>query len=147
MNLLTDSDIHADSDDDSFDCDGDGHISDSESYDNLAEYDARVYGKRSAIDTIPNGTGLVSYGADAVTAQIDENGMSYEAAFGQLYVMFSTKSLVSAERAGLINEIDPDTFTYSLAGVRSPIIMPAMEMLIKFNYFRFPGVRSCQTNS
>ena len=120
MNLLTDSDIHADADDDSFDCNGDGHISDSESYDNLAEYDARVYGKRSAIDTIPNGTGLVSYGADAVTAQIDENGMSYEAAFGQLYVMFSTKSLVSAERAGLINEIDPDTFNYSLAGVSDP---------------------------
>ena len=120
MNPLTDSDVHADSDDDSFDCNGDGYISDSESFDNLAEYDARVYGKRSAVDTIPNGTGLVSYGADAVTAQMDENSLSYEVAFAQLYVQFSTKSLVSAERAGLINEIDPDTFNYSIAGVSDP---------------------------
>ena len=64
MNPLTDTDIHVDSDEDSFDCNGDGYISDSESFDNLAEYDSRVYGKRSAIDTIPNGTGLVSYGLD-----------------------------------------------------------------------------------
>ena len=120
MNLLTDSDIHVDSDDDSFDCNGDGQISDSESFDNLAEYDARVYGKRSEVDTIPNGTGLVSYGADAVTAQLEENGMTYEVAFAQLYVMFSTKSLISAERSGLINEIDPDTFNYSIAGVSDP---------------------------
>ena len=120
MNPLTDSDIHADSDGDSFDCNGDGYISDSESFDNLAEYDARVYGKRSAVDTIPNGTGLVSYGSDAVTAQIEENGLSPSAAFAQLYVQFSTKSLVSAERAGLINEIDPDTFNYSIAGVSDP---------------------------
>ena len=52
---------------------------------------------------------------EAVTAQIEENGLAYEAAFAQLYVMFSTKSLVSAERAGLINGVDPDTFNYSIA--------------------------------
>ena len=51
-------------------------ISDSESFDNLAEYDSRVYGKRLAIDTIPNGSGLISYGSDAITAQIEENGLS-----------------------------------------------------------------------
>ncbi|MBR84639.1 MAG: hypothetical protein CMA85_01675 [Euryarchaeota archaeon] len=119
MNPLTDSDIHADSDGDSFDCNGDGYISDSESFDNLAEYDARVYGKRIESGMTPNDT-RVSYGADAVNAQMDENGLSYDAAFAQLYVQFSTKSLVSAERAGLINEVDPDTFNYSLAGVSDP---------------------------
>ena len=120
MNALTDIDIHADSDEDSFDCNGDGYISDSESYDNLAEYDARVYGKRSAIDTIPNGTGLVSYGLDTITAYMQEQSMSEQAAADQLWVMFSTKDIVSSDRAGLINSIDPDNFNFSLAGVSDP---------------------------
>ncbi|MEO2243294.1 MAG: hypothetical protein ABGX49_06475, partial [Candidatus Poseidoniia archaeon] len=38
----------------------------------------------------------------------------------QLYVLFATKSLVSAERAGLINNVDPDNFNISLAGVSDP---------------------------
>ncbi|DAC67942.1 MAG TPA: hypothetical protein D7I15_00100, partial [Candidatus Poseidoniales archaeon] len=120
MNALTDIDVHADSDEDSFDCNGDGYISDSESYDNLAEYDARVYGKRSAIDTIPNGTGLVSYGLDTITAYMQEQSMSEQAAADQLWVMFSTKDIVSSDRAGLINSIDPDNFNFSLAGVSDP---------------------------
>lgn len=120
MNALTDIDVHADSDEDSFDCNGDGYISDSESYDNLAEYDARVYGKRSAIDTIPNGTGLVSYGLDTITAYMQEQSMSEQVAADQLWVMFSTKDIVSSDRAGLINSIDPDNFNFSLAGVSDP---------------------------
>jgi hypothetical protein len=120
MNALTDIDVHADSDEDSFDCNGDGYISDSESYDNLAEYDARVYGKRSAIDTIPNGTGLVSYGLDTITAYMQEQSMTEQAAADQLWVMFSTKDIVSSDRAGLINSIDPDNFNFSLAGVSDP---------------------------
>ncbi len=120
MNPLTDTDINLDSDDDSFDCNGDGYISDSESFDNLAEYDARVYGKRSAIDTIPNGTGLVSYGQDTITAYMQEKGMSEQAARDQLWILFSTKDIESSDRAGLINAIDPDNFNFSLAGVSDP---------------------------
>jgi hypothetical protein len=120
MNPLTDTDIHVDSDGDSFDCNDDGIISDSESFDNLAEFESRIYGKKTAIDTIPNGTGLVSYGADAVNAYIDEEGMLPSAAFGQLYVQFVSKSLISAERAGLINQHDSNNFNISLAGVSDP---------------------------
>ena len=76
MNLLTDTDISFDSDDDSYDCDNDGVISPSERFDNLAEFESRVYGKKLAIDSIPNGTGLVSYGADTVNAYIDATTMS-----------------------------------------------------------------------
>ena len=79
MNPLTGSDVSRDSDDDSYDCDGNGQISDSESFDNLAEYESRIYGKKIAVDTIPNETGLVSYGADAINAFTGEVGMSYDA--------------------------------------------------------------------
>ena len=120
MNPLTDSDIGVDSDEDSFDCNGDGIISDSETFDNLAEYESRVYGKKTAIDTIPNGTGLISYGLDTITAFMQEQSMSWQAATGQLYYLFTTKSLVSSERAGLINEVDSDNFNFSLSGVSDP---------------------------
>ena len=120
MNLLTGTDINVDTDQDSFDCNGDGIISPSETFDNLAEFESRIYGKKLAIDSIPNGTGLVSYGADAVNAYIDEESMSYSAAFSQLYVTFTTKSLLSSEKSGLINEINPDNFNISLAGISDP---------------------------
>ncbi|MDB4819692.1 hypothetical protein OAH59_04500, partial [Euryarchaeota archaeon] len=120
MNLLIGTDINVDTDQDSFDCNGDGIISPSETFDNLAEFESRIYGKKLAIDSIPNGTGLVSYGADAVNAYIDEESMSYSAAFSQLYVTFTTKSLLSSEKSGLINEINPDNFNISLAGISDP---------------------------
>ena len=103
MNPLTGSDVYRDSDGDSYDCDGDGQISDSESFDNLAEYESRIYGKKIAVGTIPNETGLVSYGADAINAFMDEEGMNYVAAFGQLYDIFKSKSIESSDRIGLIN--------------------------------------------
>ncbi len=120
MNLLTGTDINVDTDQDSFDCNGDGIISPSETFDNLAEFESRIYGKKLAIDSIPNGTGLVSYGADTVNAYIDEESMSYSAAFSQLYVTFTSKSLLSSEKSGLINEINPDNFNISLAGISDP---------------------------
>jgi len=46
--------------------------------------------------------------------------MSEQAAADQLWVMFSTKDIVSSDRAGLINSIDPDNFNFSLAGVSDP---------------------------
>jgi hypothetical protein len=46
--------------------------------------------------------------------------MSYSAAFSQLYVTFTTKSLLSSEKSGLINEINPDNFNISLAGISDP---------------------------
>jgi hypothetical protein len=120
MNLLTDTDISVDSDDDSYDCNNDGIISPAETFDNLAEFESRIYGKKLAVDSIPNGTGLVSYGADAVNAYIDEKGMSYSAAFSQLYATFTSKSLLSSEKSGLINEHNPNNFNISLAGISDP---------------------------
>jgi hypothetical protein len=120
MNPLTDTDADYDTDEDSYDCDGDGEISDSESFDNLAEYDSRWYGKRLAIGSIPNGTGIVSYGVDAVDAQMEENGLSMQAAWGQLYLQFSMKSLSSSEKMGLINAFDPDNFNKTLSGISDP---------------------------
>jgi hypothetical protein len=120
MNPLSDYDVNFDSDDDSFDCNGDGTITASEKFDNLAEYDSRVYGKRSAIDTLPNNTGLISYGLDTITSYMQEMSMSEQAASGQLYSLFATKSTDSSERVGLINAIDSNNFNISLAGVSDP---------------------------
>ncbi len=120
MNPLSDHDVNIDSDLDSYDCNGDGEITDSESYDNLAEYDARIYGKRIAIDTMPNGSGLVSYGMDAIIAQIEENGLSKDAANAILYSTFSSKSLASSEKLGLINQMNYNNFNVSLAGISDP---------------------------
>ncbi len=120
MNPLTDSDVEFDSDKDSYDCDGDGEISDSESFDNLAEYDSRWYGKRIEVGNMPNGSGPVSYGLDAVTALVEERALSEDAAWGQLYSIFTSKSLESSEKVGLINQQDPNNFNITLAGISDP---------------------------
>ena len=65
-------------------------------------------------------TGLVSYGADAINAFMDEEGMNYVAAFGQLYDIFKSKSIESSDRIGLINAVDSDNFNFSLAGISDP---------------------------
>ena len=116
----TDTDVDFDSDEDSFDCNGDGEISDSESFDNLAEFDSRWYGKRLEIGNVPNGTTAISYGRDAVNALIEEEGLSDSAAWDRLYSIFSTKSLKSSEKMGLINQEDPDNFNRSLIGISDP---------------------------
>ena len=120
MNPLSDYDVDIDSDNDSFDCDGNGIITDAESYDNLAEYDARIYGKRLAVGSIPNGTGLVSYGKDAIIAQMEENQLSLSSAKSTLYTIFSSKSISASEKIGLINELNYDNFNISLAGISDP---------------------------
>ncbi len=120
MNPLTDTDVDFDSDDDSYDCNGDGEISDAESFDNLAEYDSRWYGKRLEVGNMPNGSGPVSYGDDAVSAMIEEMQITEEAAWGELYSIFSSKSAKSFEKTGLINEFDPDNFNKTLSGISDP---------------------------
>ena len=120
MNPLTDTDVDFDSDEDSFDCNGDGEISDSESFDNLAEFDSRWYGKRLEVGNVPNGTTAVSYGRDTVNALIEEEGLSNSAAWDRLYSIFSTKSLKSSEKMGLINQEDPNNFNKSLIGISDP---------------------------
>ena len=120
MNPLTDTDVDVDSDADSFDCDGDGEISDSESFDNLAEHDSRWYGKRLEIGNMPNGSGTVSYGEDAAMALMEETGVSAQSAWGQLYTLFATKSLDSSDKIGLINQYDPENFNKSLIGISDP---------------------------
>lgn len=120
MNPLSDTDVNFDSDDDSFDCDGDGEISDSEIFDNLAEYDSMWYGKRLDVGNAPNGSAPVSYGLDTTTALVEETGISEQAAQYQLYQMFSSKSPSSSEKVGLINGFDPDNFNKTLSGISDP---------------------------
>ena len=63
INPLTNSDANFDSDGDSYDCNGDGQISDSELFHNLAEFDSRSYGKRLAVGSFKNDSSIISYGA------------------------------------------------------------------------------------
>ncbi|DAC48723.1 MAG TPA: hypothetical protein D7H87_07615, partial [Candidatus Poseidoniales archaeon] len=120
MNPLTDTDVEKDSDDDSFDCDGDGEISDSESFDNLAEYDSRTYGKRLEVGNFPNSSSIISYGEDTVIAFVEEEGMDVQSAWDEIYTIFSTKSLSSSDKVGLINQHDYDNFNKSLIGISDP---------------------------
>ena len=120
MNPLTDLDVNIDSDDDSFDCDGDGEISDSETFDNLAEFDSKWYGKRLEVGNMPNGSGVVSYGVDAVNALVEETGVSEDSAWGKLYSQFATKSLRSSDKMGLINQFNFDNFNKTLSGISDP---------------------------
>ena len=120
MNPLTDTDVEKDSDDDSFDCDGDGEISDSESFDNLAEYDSRTYGKRLEVGNFPNTSSIISYGEDTVMAFVEEEGMDVQSAWDEIYNIFSTKSLSSSDKIGLINQHDYNNFNKSLIGISDP---------------------------
>ena len=72
INPLTNSDANFDSDGDSYDCNGDGQISDSELFHNLAEFDSRSYGKRLAVGSFKNDSSIISYGEDTIQALIDE---------------------------------------------------------------------------
>ncbi len=120
MNPLTQSDIDADSDDDSYDCDGDGIIQMSERYTNLREYEARLYGKESMRYSFPPGMGLIDYGDDAITAQQNENGLTWLQARQVIVNIFASKDVTSAERLNRINTAWSDNFNISLFGISDP---------------------------
>ena len=120
INPLTSTDVNRDSDNDSWDCNGDGVITPSESFSNLAEYESRVYGKLLAQGTIPSGLGTISYGMDAINALQFEGGMTEDEAISELYNTFASKSDESFERMGLINAFDKDSFNRTLLGISDP---------------------------
>ena len=111
------TDINVDSDDDSFDYDKDGYISDSESFDNLLSM-MLVYGKRSAIDTIPNGTGLVSYGRTPSPHTCKKEVCPSRPR--QINCGFYFQRTLNLVIGCLINAIESDNFNFSLAGVSDP---------------------------
>ena len=51
---------------------------------------------------------------------MEEEGLSNAAAWDRLYSIFSTKSLKSSEKMGLINQEDPNNFNKSLIGISDP---------------------------
>ena len=120
MNPLTQSDIDADSDDDSFDCNEDGIIQMDERYTNLREYEARIYGKESLRYQFPPGSGLVDFGDDAIDAQMGENGLDFSQARMAIVNLFAAKDATSAERLNRINSAWPDNFNLSLFGISDP---------------------------
>ena len=120
MNPLTDEDVGIDSDNDSWDCNRDGQIDDNETYDNLKEYQARIYGRYDQRFTIPASFGLIDYGDDAITAFQQENQMSYGDARGALHDMFVSKNVMSSERMLKINEANSDNWNRSLLGISDP---------------------------
>jgi hypothetical protein len=120
MNPLTSADVDFDSDNDSWDCNGDGEIDDNESYDNLAEYQARIYGKFDQRFTVPPEFGLVSYGRDMMNAHQEETGMTEFQARGLLYDNFVAKDVMSSERMLRINEAYSDNWNLSLWGISDP---------------------------
>ena len=120
MNPLTQSDIDADSDDDSYDCNEDGIIQMSERYTNLREYEARIYGKESLRYMFPPGYGLVDFGDDAIAAQMSENGLNWEDARQVIVNTFASKDVISTERLARINAAWSDNFNISLIGISDP---------------------------
>ena len=120
MNPLTADDVDFDSDNDSWDCNGDGEIDENESYDNLAEYQSRIYGKYEERFSVPANLGLMSYGRDTMIAYQEEMGMSESESRGVLYDSFVAKDIMSSERMVRINEAYSDNWNLSLVGISDP---------------------------
>ncbi|MDP6905789.1 MAG: hypothetical protein QF440_00030, partial [Candidatus Thalassarchaeaceae archaeon] len=108
MNPLSAEDVGYDSDEDSWDCNGDGTIDSNETYSNLREYEARTYGRWDQRFTVPSQFGLVSYGRDTITAHQDELGYTWGQARGVMYDLFVSKDVMSSERLLRINEAYSD---------------------------------------
>ncbi|MDP6899235.1 MAG: hypothetical protein QGF94_00150 [Candidatus Thalassarchaeaceae archaeon] len=121
MNPLTAEDVDFDSDNDSWDCNGDGNIDENETYNNLREYQARIYGRFDQRFTIPSEFGLISYGQDTMTAHQQEMGYSWGQSRGVLYDLFVAKDIMSSERMTRINEAYSDNWNLSLVGISDPM--------------------------
>ena len=91
MNPSTDTDVNADSDEDSYDCNGNGGIDDEERFTNL-QYESRSHGKKSQINNIDAGVTLRTFGQDAIDAMMQEGGMTEEAV-QSLYAAFISKDI------------------------------------------------------
>ena len=120
MNPLTDTDVNADSDGDSYDCNGNGGIDDEERFTNLREYESRSHGKKSQINNIDAGVTLRTFGQDAIDAMMQEGGMTEGEAVESLYAAFISKDIKSSERVQRINTAYADNFNLSLLGISDP---------------------------
>ncbi|MDA1167854.1 MAG: hypothetical protein O2866_03115, partial [archaeon] len=120
MNPLIDGDVYLDSDDDSYDCNGDGDISLDERFSNLREWESRTWGKYDRRDTVPLELGIIDFGEDAILAYQEELGYSGLQAQLALYQDFIAKGPDSVERMAKINSLDAGNFNRSLRGVTDP---------------------------
>ncbi|MCS5533592.1 MAG: thrombospondin type 3 repeat-containing protein [Candidatus Poseidoniaceae archaeon] len=120
MNPLIDSDVYLDTDDDSFDCDGDGNISTDERFSNLREWESRTWGKYLNRDSVPANTGIIDFGEDAMNAYAEELGFSQYQAQLALYNDFIEKNQESADRMEKLNSLNSDNFNRTLIGVSDP---------------------------
>jgi hypothetical protein len=109
-----------DSDNDSFDCDGDGNISTDERFSNLREWESRTWGKYINRDSVPANVGIIDFGEDAINAYKEELGFSQYQAQLALYNDFIEKGQDSADRMTKLNSIDSDNFNRTLIGVSDP---------------------------
>ncbi|MEK9698290.1 MAG: hypothetical protein VW270_21150, partial [Candidatus Poseidoniales archaeon] len=120
MNPLIDGDVDLDSDDDSYDCNGDGDISLDERFSNLREWESRTWGKFEMRATVPLELGIIDFGEDAMLAYQEELGYSILQSQLALYQDFVAKGPDSLERMEKINSLDPGNFNRSLRGVADP---------------------------
>ena len=114
MNPLSSTDTGLDSDEDSWDCDEDGVISENETFNNLREWESLVYGRYD------RRAGNSGFGHDAVAALMDEDGLSESVARATLYNAWATRDQDTADRLAEINKNDPNNWNLSLFGVSDP---------------------------
>ena len=98
MNPLIDNDVNLDTDGDSFDCNGDGAITENETFSNLREWESRTWGKYLERSSVPAALGIIDFGEDAMNAYMEETGMSLVQAKDALYNDFIQKSTSVAYR-------------------------------------------------
>ena len=120
INPLIDGDVNLDSDQDSFDCNGDGEIDANETFSNLREWESRTWGKFLTRNTVPANLGIIDFGEDAMAAYQEELGFSALQAQQALYQDFIKKGVESEERMEKINELESENFNRSLRGVADP---------------------------